>query len=141
MAICNRDMDPSQQTFVITNSVTKTITGTTYALVNVPFPCQLLAAQQQVAGLSGAPNLSLWLQRFVPGVGITSIAVGASMVSVVWATSGGQSFNCAAAGVTFPLQTGDLLVLSTAAANTAAEYVSVTLVVKALQDIKTVWGA
>jgi hypothetical protein len=95
--------------------------------------------QQCVTGLSGAPNHSVWLQRFVAGAGVTSIVFGASMASVAFATSGGQSFTLAA-GVTFQLQAGDLLMLSTAAANTASTSTVVTLVLRQLQDIVSDFG-
>lgn len=140
MAIVNRDCDVSQQDETHVAALTKTITGQTYSLMVAPFPCQLIAAQQCAAGLSGAPNHSLWLQRFLPGVGITSIAVGASLVSQVWGTSGSQSYTIAAAATSYPMQAGDLLMLSTAAANTSCEQVQVSFVIRALQDIKSFYG-
>jgi len=139
MAIVNRDLDPTQQRMVYTAPLTNTITGQTYPLLVVPSPSSLVAMQQCVTGLSGAPNHSVWLQRFVAGAGVTSIVFGASMASVAFATSGGQSFTLAA-GVTFQLQAGDLLMLSTAAANTASTSTVVTLVLRQLQDIVSDFG-
>lgn len=139
MAIVNRDLDSSQQRDFYTAPLTNTITGQTYPLLVVAYPSQLVAAMQTVTGLSGAPNHSLWLQRFVVGAGVTSIALGASMASVAFATSGGQTFTLAS-GVTFQLQAGDLIVLSTAAANTATTTTVVSLAIRALQDIKSAFG-
>ncbi len=138
MAIQNRDLDPSIRRQTLIGSVSNTATGATYCLATLPFPAQLIAASQAVVGLSGAPNHSLWIQRFIAGSGVTSIAIGASMVSVVFGTSGGQSFTIS--GASNLLQTGDLLLLATAAANTGAVQATVTLVVQALQDIKTDFG-
>lgn len=139
MAIVNRDLETSQQRDFYTAPLTNTITGQTYPLMVVPYPAQLVAAQQTVTGLSGAPNHSLWLQRFVPGAGVTSIALGASMASVAFSTSGGQSF-VLASSATYQLQAGDLVVLATAAANTATTTTVVTLAIRALQDIKSAFG-
>lgn len=138
MAIVNRDMDNTQQCETVVGQVSATTTGATYCMATIPYPAQLIAASQCAVGLSGAPNHSLWIQRFVAGAGVTSINIGASMVSVVFGTSGGQSFTVS--GVSNLLQTGDLILLSTAAANTAAAHVAVTLVIQALQDIKSYFG-
>lgn len=140
MAIVNRDLDATQQVETLVGQVSSTSTGVTYCMATIPYPAQLIAASQCAVGLSGAPNHSLWIQRFVAGSGVTSIVVGASMVSVVFGTSGGQSFSIIGTGASNLLQTGDLILLSTAAANTAAAHVSVTLVVQALQDIKSCFG-
>ncbi len=139
MPLVNRDCDSSQQRDVVNASITNTITGQTYNLCLVPYPATLLAAQQAVCGLSGAPNHSLWIQRFIVGTGLTSINVGVSLVAATFGTSGSQGFSVSA-GVTYPLQANDVIMLSTAAANTAATSVAITLVIKALQDIKTHFG-
>lgn len=139
MAIVNRDLDQSQQTSVLSACLVGTATGRTYVLAQIPYPAQLISAQQVVSGLSGAPNHSLWLQRFVVGSGITSIALGMSMASVTVATSGPQGFTVIS-GLTNLFQSGDMLMLSTAASNTGAENATVTFVIKALQDIKTAFG-
>lgn len=151
MAICNRDLDSTQQinTFncslggnpaVAASSAPGLITGQTYQLAIVPYQSTLSSAMVTSVGLSGAPNLSLWVQRFIAGSGLTSMAVGASLVATAFGVSGAQTFTIAGAGLT-GLQAGDVLVLSTAAANTAANNVVVTLALKALQDIRTTFGA
>lgn len=151
MAICNRDLDSTQQinTFncslggnpAVTNtSAPGIITGQTYMLAIVPYQSQLASAMVSTMGVSGAPNLSLWVQRFIAGSGVTSMAVGGSLVATTFGTSGAQTFVIAGAGLT-GLQAGDVLALSVAAANTAANNVVVTLALKALQDIRTTFGA
>lgn len=139
MAIVNRDLDVSQQRDIITESFA-TVTGGTYGVAVVPYPAQLLAAQTQSNGLSGAPNHSLWIQRFVAGSGITSINIGASMVITTFGTSGSQGYTFNGANTTYLLQTGDLVMLSTAAANTATLNTTVSVVLKCLQDIKSTFG-
>lgn len=141
MAIVNRDLDSSQQRDVVSTHVGNTITGQTYNLLTVPYPAQLLAAQQAVCGLSGAPNHSLWVQRMVVGTGITSVAIGQSVVPTTFGTSGPVGFTVLqTGGASFLLQAGDEILLSTSAANTAAVSVNVTLVLKKLQDIVTDFG-
>lgn len=139
MAIVNRDLDPSQQVETVVCNLTATITDATLPLCVVPYPARLIGAKQVATGLSGAPNHSLWIGRFVPGAGITNINIGSSAVAVVFTTSGAQSF-AVPSNVTYPLQEGDMLYLGTAAANTACARVSITLVLRALQDIKQEFG-
>jgi hypothetical protein len=139
MAVCNRDLDASEQKHAMYASLVGTITGQTYALAVVPYNSQLLAVSQAVIGLSGAPNHSLWIQRFIAGSGVTSISIGNSLVATTWGTSGTQGFSIPG-GATYPLFTGDLLVLSTAASNTATVNTTVTMVIQALQDVKTLLG-
>lgn len=136
MAIVNRDLDGTQQVETLVGQVSGTVSGNTYCMATIPYPAQVIAASECAMGLSGAPNHSLWIQRFIAGSGVTSIAIGASMAAVAFGTSGGQSFTLISA-FTNLLQTGDLVLLSVDGANTAAKHVSVTLVVQALQDIKT----
>lgn len=141
MPIVNRDLDPnSQQRDFYTARVAPTATGATYALLVVPYPAQLIAAAQTATGLSGAPNHSLFLQRFVVGAGVTSNAIGMSLVASAFATSGPQGFTVLGAGGSLLLQANDVILLATAAANTNAADVSVTLVLRALQDIKSAFG-
>lgn len=139
MAIVNRDLDSSQQVVNFNAVVTNTSVGGSYALAVMPSPGQLVAAGVASKGLSGAPNLSLWIERFVVGTGYTAIAIGASLVAQNFGTSGGQTFNVGA-GVTWSLQAGDVISVATAGANTAAIAHTITLSVKALQDIKSQFG-
>lgn len=138
MAIVNRDCDPSQQKDVYTAPLGATVTGSTLALLTVPYPAQLVGAKQSIVGMSGAPNHSLWLVRWT-AAGTTSIIQGASMASVAFGTSGGQSFNVAG-GASYLLQQGDVLYLCTAGANTATLDCNVTLVLEKQQDIVSYFG-
>lgn len=136
MAIVNRDLDVTQARDVFSAAVA-VVTGQTYPLAIVPYGGQLQAAEITAVGLSGAPNFSLWLQRFVVGSGVTSIAVGNSLAVTTFGTSGALGMSILGAASTFLLQSGDVLSLSVAGANTAATLVTVGLVVKCLQDVKT----
>lgn len=145
MAIVNRDLDSSQQVVNLNYSspvgfVAGGPVGLTQAIAVVPAPMQLVGAGVAAMGLSGAMNLSLWINRFVVGTGFTSINVGASLVAQAYGTSGGQTFNVGA-GVTWSLQAGDVVTLCGAGANTAIQSCNVTLALKALQDIKSSFGA
>jgi len=117
-----------------------TFGGMTNGIAVIPCPGQLVGAGVACMGLSGAPNLSLWINRFVVGTGFTAINVGASLVAQALGTSGGQTFNVGS-GVTWSLQAGDVICLASAGANTAIQACTVTLAVKALQDIKSSFGA
>lgn len=146
MAIVNRDLDSSQQVvnfsapFQLATLAAGTVgVGLTAAVCVVPMPGQLVAAAVSCQGLSGAPNLSLWVNRFIVGTGFTSIAIGASLVAQALGTSGGQTFNVGA-GVTWPLQAGDVINIVGVGANTAVAAGTVTIAIKALQDIKSQFG-
>ena len=140
MAIVNRDLYSTQQRDTYSASLVNTVTGATYNLMTVPYPATLIAANVAANGLSGAPNYSLWLQRFIAGAGITSIVMGTSQVITTFGTSGAIGFSLNGSGASFQLLAGDALILSTAAANTASTSTSVTLVIQALQDIKSHFG-
>ena len=142
MPIVNRDLDASQQTNMLTTSLTNLINGQTYVVFEAPYPCQLISAQNVSIGVSGAPNHSLWLNRFVVGSGVTSVVIGNSIVVTTFGTSGAQGFSLPnAATTTLLFQAGDILTLSTAGgAGTASINTAVTFVVKALQDIKSAFG-
>jgi hypothetical protein len=139
MAIANRDLDASEQKHTINMTIAPTATGFTYTICEIPYNSILRAAQMNCVGLSGAPNHSLWIQRFIVGTGVTSIVVGNSLVATAWSTSGAQGFSVSA-GVSYPLFGGDLILLSTAGANTATAQTTVALVIQALQDYKTQLG-
>ena len=137
MAIVNRDNDSSQQQLDVTASVRPTTTAATYILWEAPYPCQLLKAQQAAVGLSGSPFHFIDIYRFIPGSGATTITgLHASVGVVAVGTSGSQGFSVLAASATLTqLQAKDMLVLRTAVANTAVTDVSISLVLKKLQDI------
>lgn len=151
MPLVNRDKDQSEQRDVYQSffngtpsSVSSTImnpglsTGNTFMLATISRPCQLIAAESVVWGLSGAPLHNLWLYRFAGG--FTSILMGNTLTVSAFGTSGAQNYTLSAAAVSFPLVAGDQLFLNTLVAATSVASAQITLVVKSLQDIKTDFG-
>lgn len=152
MAIVNRDLDPSQQSIVVEQTVYGGVavsaslglftpgvaTGRTYVIAEVPGPMQLVAAQAAAFGVSGSPAHSLWVYRFSGG--FTSLgAIGQTLAVQGYGTSGAQAFSLFA-GTSILLQAGDLIALYTQGSNAAVDSVTVSLVLKATQDIKTSFG-
>jgi hypothetical protein len=141
MAIVNRNLGERQQRSVFSTTIESTVTGQTYVLFNVPFQSQLIAMTQSVTGLSGAPNHSIWLTRFIVGTGTTTMAIGASQVVTDYGTSGMLSFSLALnATLGFSLLSGDVICLSTAAANTAVASATINIVIRDLQDVASHYG-
>lgn len=144
MAIVNRDLDSSQQVLNF-GAVVPTATGLSGAVTGqnicfVPCAAQFVGGGIAAKGLSGSPNVSLWVSRFIAGTGHTNICIGASLVLNTFGVSGGQTFAAVTSGIT-AMQAGDVISLVNGAANTGADYVCVTLAIKALQDIKQSFGA
>lgn len=147
MGIVNRTKDTTEQVVDFAVKVDSTPSGvsagilnpgvstaTTFVLFNVPYPAQLLNAGVSYFGLSGSPSHNLWVYRFAGG--FTSIQIGASLAVSAFGTSGHQAWSILPAATSFPLQAGDIVVLNTVGANTAVASATVTLCIKALQDIK-----
>ena len=102
----------------------------------VPFPCTIQSGSVFSQGVSGAPQIGLFAQRFAGG--ITSVAIGISnMVLTAFGTSGVQGLSgLPTAGSTLlNLQAGDVLTVQTSVSNTGANQLVIELVVKKTQDI------
>lgn len=145
MAIVNRDLDASQQREVYQCMVGQgasslIATGTTAAIALVPFAAQLVAAQCVGFGVSGAPTVTFDITRQNSG-GVTTITgiVSALTLSAAGVTPVVQSqgFTISSGSSLVSLQANDIVHMRTGASNTAMVAATVTLVVKALQDIKT----
>jgi hypothetical protein len=153
MAIVNRSKDASEQRVVFMQNYAATATALTLTLGIVPYPCTLDEAQIAAWGLSGAPSYALAVNRFITGTGFTTIvlATGTSNIVGEFGTSGAGAFGTslfgssgmvlAASGSTLlNLVANDLLTLTTGVANTAVKGLSVEVVLKPTQDIKTHFG-
>lgn len=142
MAICNRDNDPSQQKENVTGVIPAAVTAATYPIWMAPFPCEVVAAQSAASGLSGTPLHNLGIIRFVAGAGLTTIVgLNSSMALVALGTSGVQGYSLIATGSTLlQMQAKDILCLVTSGAASAALNVTVSVVVKKLQDIVSHYG-
>lgn len=139
MAICNRDLDVSQQKVDVSVPVGAIATSTTKLIHLVPAPCTLVAPiLASAAGVSNAMQVAFQVKRFVAGAGETAIAVGISnLVLVNSATSGPQGFTgLAAVGSTLlSLQVGDAVQIVTSVANGNATDLALSLVFQKTQDI------
>lgn len=144
MAITNRDKDASEQKDVFTATVVPTVTAATYLLWQAPYPCEVRQLNQAAFGLSGSPFHYINIYRFVVGAGATTITgLHASLGVVAAGTSGYQSFSVLGPSSSSLIQmnAGDFLVLTTAVANTACTSVTISGVVKKLQDIVSTYGS
>lgn len=142
MAICNRDLDVSEQRQVYQAAVPLTAIGasTIVPLAYVPYPGTLSAVKLAAVGVSGAVLAAVAINRFVAGAGLTAILVGATTALVNVGTSGPQAFTLPSLGSTLlQVQQGDLVSLTLVGGNNLLG-AQVALVIKALQDIKSPLG-
>jgi len=142
MGIVNRSLDTSEQNHVLESTYGLVATGATLYAAVVPFNSTLDAARIAVSGLSGSPTYDLRIQRFIVGTGATVINPGSTtLTGVAFGTSGLQSFLLASAGSTLVnLLAGDIITVTSGAANTAATNVGVAVVLQAIQDIRSSFG-
>lgn len=152
MPLINRDKDQSEQRECFTANlnvsppgisfaISGLITGQTLPFCNIPYPASIVTIDQSSYGVSGAPVHSVSVYRFIAGAGLTQIPVGLSLAITAFGTSGIQSYTLlAGTSATLPLLAGDQLVLNTLVSSTAVQQAQVTVVVKALQDIKNHFG-
>ena len=147
MAVVNRTLDASEQRKIISNSIASTsflISGVTNHIGLVPWPGVIEAGQIAVEGVSGSPAYTLKVARFIAGTGFTVIVVGSSNAPVTFGTSGGMAsgLSLPAAGSTLlNVLANDLLILQTlGGTGAAAEKLSVSVVIRPIQDIKTHFG-
>lgn len=141
MSVINRTLAPSEQTKDVTVSLGALATTITRALYVAPYPVTLKQAKVYALGLSGAPQHKLVLNRFVVGAGLTSIDITAAAAVPAIGTSGLYTPSLPAAGSTLlNLQAGDYVSVVTSVANTAMAECSYSLVMQALQDIKSFYG-
>lgn len=137
MAIVNRTLDASQQQGEVLASFQAVVTGATLHVAMVPYPSTLKQIKVSGFGLSGAPVYDLRVLRFIVGTGVTTIAGGATSLTITAVgTSGIQAMVLAAAGSSFlNLQANDVLTLTSSGSNTAVTGLSVAVVLQATQDI------
>ncbi len=148
MAIVGRDLDVSERKVsfqwsnqfggqsLTTDGGVVIATGTTLFMFMIPFPCTLQSGAVYAQGISGAPEFSLKAMRWASGA--TAISVGISnMVVGAFGTSGVQGLSgLPPAGSTLlSLFTGDVMIATTAGANTAIKNLLIELVVVKTQDI------
>lgn len=145
MAIINRDKDVSEQK----QSYHETIklfntTGGTFPILLVPYNAEVRAVQVAARALSGAPTVEVEAHRFVAGAGVTvNSSIMTALTMKAFGTSGiANSLSLGVAGSTqVQVAAGDLLVATCVGANTGADDVVVSVVLKCLQDIKSDFGS
>lgn len=146
MAICNRDLDSSEQKDVLMQNYGA------WGVTNMPLirqvaaidsPCNLVSARTYCAGVSGSPVALLQIRRFITGAGATVYTGGATSLALVTiGTSGIQSVITAASGSTaLQLQSGDVLEVAFSGADSAVSGFAVAAVIQYTQDIKTYFGS
>ncbi len=154
MAIVGRDLDVSERKEVFTyngqfagqsltaNGGNVTITGTTLALFMIPYPCTVRSGLVFNQGVSGAPGITMTVQRFVGGATVLTFGLS-MMVLTAYGTSGVQGLSgMAPAGSTLNnLLTGDVVYATTTVANTAIVDLMIQLVVQKTQDIVATQGS
>jgi hypothetical protein len=146
MAIVNRTLDASEQRKVMEISLvaTQLVNGATTPVAIVPYPSVLDAGEIVMFGISGAPQFSLAVSRFIPGAGSTSyiVAVGTSNIPLAYGTSGGWAMVLPASGSTLlQLQANDVLIVNQpGGASAAAVSAVIGLDIKPIQDSKIVFG-
>lgn len=143
MAICNRDLDASEQKHEISANYGLVATSLTLPVGIVPYPANIVSARVAAVGLSGAPTGSLRIQRFITGAGATAyLGAFTTLTLTAVGTSGIQSVVTAASGSTaLQLQAGDVITYVSAASNAAVDSLSVAVVIQATQDIRTYFGS
>lgn len=142
MAIVNRDLDSTQQRWIMDSQPGVVGVSSLIQLGLVPCAAQLLVVAHAAFGLSSAPTVGVQIQRFVVGSGLTTMALNGSSLLTISAlsTSGMQTQVLPAAGSTLLLlQKGDAVQLVTSTANSAATY-AVEAVVQVLQDVQSTYG-
>lgn len=137
MAIVNRDLDASEQKYVMSRELGAVATGASSWVGLVPSPGQILEMKVSGRGLSGTPVYQLAVHRWT-SAGITGIALGSAItLAGAFGLSGGAIGSTYAASNTLSaVQAGDLLTINSSGANTAVTDLVVGVVIQATQDIK-----
>lgn len=139
MAINNRSFDPSEQREVITSPLGAVggAAAETHVVYTAPRPQLLEQIKVAAQGVTGTYNNEFRLQRF-NSAGVTVITgLAATLTVVAYGTSGLQSVTFSAS---YLLQSGDNVQIVGGASNVGCTDLTVTSVVKNLQDIKTNFG-
>jgi len=137
MPIINRNLDSSEKKESSYETFGALATGVTQLLVIAPYNCLLQGVNVAAFGLSGSPVHSLSLLRFAGGQ--TAIPLASTLTIQAFGTSGAIGFSLAAPGIT--LLAGDVILVTTGAANTAVGTSSFQTILTALDDVKVYQNA
>ena len=137
MAICNRDLDQSEKVQAIEYTQLAVATGATVVVGLVASPARLHKIAVAAYGVSTTPTYNLEVHRWT-SAGLTVIAPGSAVtLAANFGVSGGAvsaTFNSGSSLA--QLQAGDLLVVKSGGANSAAAILTLAIVLEATQDIK-----
>lgn len=139
MGVANRDLDSSEQLYVLDYAKnTATVNGTTLCVGVVKSPGQLLQTVVGCIGVSGTPAMSVLINRWTSAGG-TCFAVGASIViSGALGVSGsvfGETY--AANSSLAALQVNDMIsIRHVGGTGAGTDQLFAQFVIKATQDIK-----
>lgn len=158
MGILNRTKEASEQKERFFINLTGAVggasaiisTGATFPAMIVPYPATVSGAQLAAVGISGSPQYTIAVNRFIAGTGFTTwvLATGASNIPAEFGTSGPGVFGTSAFGQSGMLLTNahgstlnilmanDLLTVTTGGTNAAARSVAMCVVLQPIQDVK-----
>lgn len=142
MGVANRDLDPSEQKRDVSVRYDLISTsGGTFPLMVVPQQAEITAVSVTAEGISGTPSIEIEAYKFSGGVTINS-DVMVAMAYNAFATSGVlSSASLGVAGSTqVQVDAGSVLVATATGTNAAADNVTIHLVLKSLQDIRSHHG-
>jgi len=138
MGILNRDLAPSQQRDLFTINTGAMATGGTYTVCLVPYPCQLATVAMNFFGVSNTPSLNLDITRY-NSAGVTTITGAITTLAQAGATLAvGATVSSGSSLVT--MQAGDIITARISGTNANITGGILTLVLQALQDVKTEFG-
>ena len=138
MAIQNRDLGTSQQRETVYSAYGAIATGGTQLICLVPFPAQVATGAVNFYGVSNTPALNIDVTRYLPA-GVTTITGVITAQAQPGATIA-TGFTVSSGASLVSLQTGDQLVGRITGANANVTGAVLTLVLQALQDVKTHFG-
>ncbi len=139
MGISNRDKDASEKNYVVQNTLGAVAVGVSTWVGTVPSAGQILGFQVSAKGLSATPVYQLAVNRWTTA-GITGFVIGSGItVAGAFGLSGGLQ-GASFVSTSYAAIAGDMLVINSSGANTAATDVAVAVVIQATQDIKTTYG-
>lgn len=142
MAIVNRDLDVSEQIVDFSNVLSTSVgasAASSFFVMQLPYPATLKGVAVAANSISGAPQVSVSINRWT-ATGVTTIPYAGSTLAVLayGASAAYQMIPMATAGSTLlNLQAGDVVVLKQefSGGSVAVGNAVVTVCVQALQDI------
>lgn len=142
MAICNRDLDVSEQKVDLSYSQNaEVVTGATLYVGLVPWPARIKKVGITARGLSGAPVYNINVHRWTTA-GLTvfdPLGVAATVAGAYGLSGASVQFSVTTSPIL--LQSDDLLVIKSSGSNTSALAVSCAMILQKTQDIVQDFGS